>query len=264
MMSMCLTFSRTAPDQPVDQPIGEAGGDSRSAEIAANLAQVRERIARACATAGRDPALVTVVAVTKTFPAADVVRVVRLGVADIGENRDQEAAPKLAQVLAEMSTQGIRPRVHFVGRLQRNKARSVVRYADVVQSVDSARLATVLGTTVQQAGRHQPLDVLVQVSLDGDPSRGGVPESEVPAVAAAIAGQESLRLWGVMAVAPLSWQPRIAYRRLAEVSRRLRTDYPDATVISAGMSGDLDAALACGATHLRIGTALLGKRPPLR
>jgi PLP dependent protein len=251
-------------DDPRGDSRGDSRGDPRAVEIAANLARVRQHIAQACADVGRDPAQVTVVAVTKTFPAADVVRVLRLGIPDIGENRDQEAAPKLAEVLAKLSTQGVRPRVHFVGRLQRNKVSSVVRYADVVQSVDSVRLATALGTAAHRAGRERPLEVLVQVSLDGDPARGGAPETEVPAVAAAVAGQASLRLRGVMAVAPLSWQPRIAYRQLAEISRRLRTDHPDATIISAGMSGDLDAALACGATHLRLGTALLGKRPPLR
>jgi hypothetical protein len=231
---------------------------SRGAELAANLAQLRARISAACRAAGRDAAEVTLVAVTKTFPAADVVRLARLGVTDIGESRDQEAAPKFAEVAG----QGVWVRAHFVGRLQRNKARSVAGYADVVHSVDSVRLAAALGAAA--GDRDRPLDVLVQVSLDGDPSRGGAGADQVLQVAAAVVGTPPLRLRGVMAVAPLSWPPRVAYQRLVEVAGQLRAGHPDAVAISAGMSGDFEAAIACGATHLRIGSALLGNRPPLR
>lgn len=231
---------------------------SRETELAANLAQVRARISAACDAAGRDPTGVTLVAVTKTFPAADVVRLAHLGVTDIGENRDQEAAPKFAEV----ARQGVHVRAHFVGRLQRNKARSVAGYADVVHAVDSVRLAAALGGAA--GGRDRPLDALVQVSLDGDPSRGGAVEDQVLPVAAAVAGQPALRLRGVMAVAPLSWSPRVAYQRLAEIAGQVRAVHPEALVMSAGMSGDFAVAIACGATHLRIGSALLGNRPPLR
>lgn len=235
-----------------------ADGDARSAELADNLARLRVRIAEACARAGRDPSTVTLVAVTKTFPAADIVRLARLGVTDVGENRDQEARPKFA----EAERLGARVRRHFVGRLQRNKARSVAGYADVVHSVDSVRLATALGTAA--AGRDRPLEVLVQVSLDGDPARGGVVAEGVAEVAEAVAGHRMLRLAGVMAVAPLGWPPADAYARLADVAADLRARYPDARVISAGMSGDFEVALAHGATHIRLGSALLGKRPPVR
>ncbi|MDG4799625.1 YggS family pyridoxal phosphate-dependent enzyme [Micromonospora sp. WMMD980] len=236
----------------------------RRAELAAGLARVRARVADACAAAGRDPDEVTLVAVTKTYPAADVVALAGLGVTDVGENRDQEAAPKAAAVAGA----GAAPRWHFIGQLQRNKARSVVRYADVVQSVDSVRLAAALDAAASDV-RDRPLDVLVQVSIDGDPARGGAlpgmadPQRGLDRVAAAVAGTTGLRLAGLMAVAPLGWEPDRAFARLAEVAARLRADHPGATALSAGMSGDLESAIAHGATHVRVGSALLGMRPTL-
>ncbi len=227
--------------------------DPRTAEIAANLAAVRARIAAGCAAAGRDPATVTLVAVTKTFPVQDVRRLLALGVADIGENRDQEARVKAAAVPAA--------RWHFVGRLQRNKCRSVASYAVLVHSVDRPELVAALDAGARQTGRA-PLDVLVQVSLDADPARGGALPADVPRLAAAIAGTAGLRLAGAMAVAPFDADPLPAFGRLAEVAAELRRDHPDATILSAGMTGDLEAALRCGATHVRIGTALLGGRTP--
>ena len=225
---------------------------SRRDEIATNLAAVRARIERACADAGRDPDEVTLVAVTKTFPASDVRLLCELGVGDVGENRDQEARPK-HETCAELPL-----RWHFVGQLQRNKARSVASYADVVHSVDSVALAAALDRAASGHGRE--VVGLVQVSLDGDPGRGGVVPDEVEAVAAAVAGSSALRLGGVMAVAPLGADPDEAFARLAEVSTRLRRSHPAATVVSAGMSGDLDSAIRHGATHVRVGTALLGRR----
>jgi hypothetical protein len=231
---------------------------ARLSELTDNLARLRSRVAVACAAAGRDPDQVTIIAVTKNFPVADVLRLAYLGVRDIGENRDQEAQPKFVEV----ARREVWVRRHFVGRLQRNKARAVAGYADVVHSVDSVRLAAALGAAA--GDRDRPLDVLVQVSLDGDPSRGGAGADQVLQVAAAVVGTPPLRLRGVMAVAPLSWPPRVAYQRLVEVAGQLRAGHPDAVAISAGMSGDFEAAIACGATHLRIGSALLGNRPPLR
>ncbi|MFD6716211.1 alanine racemase [Micromonospora sp. TSRI0369] len=237
----------------------------RRAEIAAGLARVRARIDDACAAAGRQRDEVTLVAVTKTYPASDVVALAGLGVTDVGENRDQEAAGKAAAV----AESGEAPRWHFIGQLQRNKARSVVRYADVVQSVDSVRLAAALDAAAG-AVRDRPLDVLVQVSIDGDPARGGAlpgdadPQRGLDPVAAAVAGADALRLAGLMAVAPLGWEPDRAFARLAEVAARLRADHPGATVLSAGMSGDLESAIGHGATHVRVGSALLGMRPALR
>ena len=154
MTSTSPTSSRTVPE--------------RQAELATSLARLRTRIADACTAAGRDRADVTLVAVTKTYPVSDVLHLARLGVRDIGENRDQEAAPKAVAVAAE----GESVRWHFVGQLQRNKCRSVVGYADLVHSVDSVRLAGALGRAAQRY-REAPLDVLVQVSVDGDPERGG-------------------------------------------------------------------------------------------
>jgi pyridoxal phosphate enzyme (YggS family) len=238
----------------------------RRADLATGLARVRTRIADACAGAGRDRNEVTLVAVTKTYPASDVLHLAELGVRDIAENRDQEAAPKAAEVAAAR----VAVRWHFVGQLQRNKARSVVRYADLVHSVDGVRLA---GALAQAAARDRPapLDVLVQVSIDGDPERGGAvagpdaePDRQLDRVAEAVASAGSLRLRGLMAVAPLDWEPERAYARLAEVVARVRSRYPEATVVSAGMSADLEPAIAFGATHVRIGSALLGNRAALR
>jgi pyridoxal phosphate enzyme (YggS family) len=233
----------------------------RTEDIAAGLAGTRKRLAEACANAGREPDEVTLVAVTKTYPADDVLRLARLGVRDIGENRDQEAAGKAAEVAAA----GERVTWHFVGHLQRNKCRSVVTYVDVVHSVDSVRLAEALARAAAEHEREFPIGALVQVSIDGDESRGGVTAGDgFDRVAEAIAVAERLRLLGVMAVAPLDWRPEDAFARLREDSERLRRTYPEAVWISAGMSDDLEAAVAHGSTHVRIGSALLGKRAPLR
>lgn len=226
---------------------------NRRDELAANLAAVRERMADAARAAGRSPDELTLVAVTKTFPAEDVALLADLGVADVGENRAQEAAAKHEQV-------GTPLRWHFVGSLQRNKANLVASFADVVHSVDRPELVGAL-----DRARDVQLDVLVQVSLDGSPGRGGAPCDAAPALADRVAASERLRLRGVMAVAPLDEDPNRAFARLAEVAGRIRADHPQATWISAGMSGDLEAAVAAGATHVRIGTALLGRRsPPVR
>ncbi|MET7393219.1 YggS family pyridoxal phosphate-dependent enzyme [Dactylosporangium sp. NPDC005572] len=231
--------------------------DARSAEIGRNLAQVRERIAAACAAAGRSPDEVTLVAVTKTYPAQDVTRLVALGVHDVGENRDQEAAPK-AEAVADPAL-----RWHFVGQLQRNKARSVVRYASAVHSVDSLRLVDALVDAAVKAERPEPLDALVQVSLDDDEQRGGAVTGMVEQVAAAIAASPALRLRGVMAVAPLGWEADDAFARLAAIAGRIRQRFPGAGWISAGMSNDLESAILHGSTHVRVGSALLGNRTPL-
>lgn len=242
----------------------DTASQGRRAQLAANLARVRARIAAAATAAGRDSAGITMVAVTKTYPASDVVLLAGLGGTDVAENRDQEAAPKAAAVAAA----GVDVRWHFVGQLQRNKCRSVVGYADVVHSVDSVRLADALGDAARRR-RDRPLDVLVQVSIDGDPTRGGAvaggdADRDLDAVADAIARQELLRLVGVMAVAPLGWPPDVAFARLARLATSLRAAHPGAAAISAGMSGDLEAAIAHGATHVRIGSALLGMRNSLR
>jgi PLP dependent protein len=229
----------------------------RRAELAARLAEVTGRIDAACAAAGRDAGEITLIAVTKTRPATDVRLLSALGVTDFGENRDQEAAPKAA-ACADLPVTW-----HFVGQLQTNKAPSVVRYADVVHSVDRPRLVHALGAAARAAERV--LTCLVQVSLDGDPARGGAPAGRVPAVAEALEAADGLLLGGVMAVAPLGMRPAAAFAALRECSAMVRAVRPDAAIVSAGMSDDMEPAIESGATHLRIGTALLGaRRPPVR
>ena len=231
---------------------GGPAAASRRDEIAARLGEVHARIRSAMAAAGRtdEPALVVV---TKFFPATDVDLLADLGVTAIGENRDQEAAAKCAQ-LAHRD----RLTVHFIGQLQSNKAGSVARYADVVQSVDRAKVVRALDRGALQAGRR--LEVTVQVNLDEVQGRGGVAPGEAGSLADLVAGSEALTLRGVMAVAPLGGDPRAAFARLREVADGIRADHPGATWVSAGMSGDLEAAVAEGATHLRVGSAILGSR----
>jgi pyridoxal phosphate enzyme (YggS family) len=235
------------------------GPAQRRAELASSLHAVRARIAGACAQVGRDPAEVTLIAVTKTWPASDVTHLAALGVTDFGENRDAEAAEKAASV----GRGGLR--WHFVGQVQTNKARSVAAYADVVHSVDRSRLVRALATGAAEAGRT--LGVLLQVDLDpsgGGAARGGAAPSAVAELAAEVAGTASLELLGVMAVAPLGVPPEPAFARLAAISAALRSSYPAAAWISSGMSADLDAAVRTGATHVRVGSSLLGTRPPGR
>jgi PLP dependent protein len=241
-------------------------GEARRAELARGLAGIRARVSAACAAAGRDASELTLIAVTKTYPASDVVALAGLGLADFGENRDQEAAAKAADVGDEAITW------HFIGQLQTNKARSVASYASFVHSVDRVRLARALGSAARAAGRG--LTCLVQVSLDpadvagragngearDGQARGGVPPARMTEVAAAVEAEEGLTLGGLMAVAPLGADPAAAFAPLRQLSAEIRIVQPAATVISAGMSGDLEDAIVNGATHLRIGTALLGNR----
>jgi pyridoxal phosphate enzyme (YggS family) len=228
---------------------------SRERELAGGLAAVRSRVAAAAADAGRDVGGITLVVVTKTYPASDVRLLAGLGVADVGESRDQEAGPKAAECA------GLPLRWHFVGRLQSNKARSVASYADAVHSVDRSSLVAPLSRGAVETGRS--VGVFVQVSLDGDPARGGVVVQALPPLAEAVAGADGLELLGIMAVAPLGADPDAAFASLTGLSADLRAAHPDAWRISAGMSGDLEAAVRAGATHLRVGSAVLGQRPPL-
>jgi len=244
-------------------PGGPGPGDpGRRAGLAARLAATRSRIAAACAAAGRDPAELTLIAVTKTYPAADVLDLARLGLGDFGENRDQEAAPKAAAVAPVLADWGQPATWHFIGQLQSNKARSVVRYARFVHSVDRSRLVAQLGTAVRSMPDRADLVCLIQVSLDDDPSRGGVPPGQVRALAERIETEPGLALGGLMAVAPREADPVVAFAPLRQLSATIQSVRPSATMISAGMSGDLEAAVVNGATHLRIGTALLGNRNP--
>lgn len=238
----------------------------RRDELAANLDRVRSRIGAACRAAGRPEHEVTLVVVTKYFPGSDVETLAGLGVGDVGENRDQEAGPKVAG-LDPATRAGLT--VHFIGQLQTNKANHVTRYADVVQSVDRAKLVRALdrgtATALAEGARQAPLSVTLQVDLGlgTDQGRGGALPQEVPALARAVAEAEHLRLRGLMAVAPLGLDEdgtRAAFERLAALGEALRAEHPEATWLSAGMSGDLETAVTCGATHLRVGTAILGSR----
>lgn len=228
---------------------------TRADEVEASFARVRGRIAAACADAGRDPDEVTLVVVTKFFPASDVRILADLGVGDVGENRHQEAQAKAA----ECADLGLR--WHFIGGLQSNKAAAVASYADVVESLDRRKLVSGLDRGARERGAVA--DVLLQVSLDppGREGRSGADPADLADLAAAVEAAEGLRLRGLMAVAPLGEDPAAAFDRLAGVRADFVADHPDATWLSAGMSGDLEAAVQRGATHVRVGSAVLGTRP---
>ncbi|MFZ7087770.1 YggS family pyridoxal phosphate-dependent enzyme [Curtobacterium sp. RRHDQ10] len=225
--------------------------------LEARLASVRHGIADAARAAGRDPDELTLVVVTKFQPAALVRELAALGVTDVGENRHQEAEAKAA----ELDDLGLT--WHFIGQLQSKKARQVRRYAQVVQSLDRASVVDAFAPTEADPDPVM-IDGFVQVALSADPSRGGVQPDDVEALVERVLATGTIRLRGVMAVAPLGEDPRAAFARLRAVSERVRTIAPDATDISAGMSGDHAEAVAEGATHLRIGTAITGNRPPAR
>ena len=246
-------------EEPGARPSDSARAAERAAELAHNLAAVRARVAAACDAAGREPDEVRIVAVTKTYPASDVIHLYRAGQREFGENRDREAAAKADATRADLP--GLT--WHFIGQLQTNKVRSVLSYADVVHSVDRLKLVHALDDAAARAGRS-PL-CLVQVNLDPDAAgRGGAEPADVERIADAVAGSEALRLGGLMAVAPLGADPGAAFERLADIAAKVRGAHAEAVSLSAGMSGDLEAAVAAGATHVRIGSALLGARPPLR
>ncbi|MFF1690539.1 MULTISPECIES: YggS family pyridoxal phosphate-dependent enzyme [unclassified Streptomyces] len=235
----------------------------RKTQLAANLAQVEERITSACIASGRKREEVTLIVVTKTYPASDVRILSELGVRDVAENRDQDAAPKAAEC-ADLPL-----RWHFVGQLQTNKVRSVVGYADVVQSIDRPKLVTSLSTAAVRAERE--LGCLIQVALDAEENgrgeRGGVGLGGIEELAGLVADAPGLRLDGLMTVAPLTGpyadRQQAAFERLMDLSTDLRRAHPAANMVSAGMSADLEQAVAAGATHVRVGTAVLGVRPRL-
>ncbi|WP_328827725.1 YggS family pyridoxal phosphate-dependent enzyme [Nocardioides acrostichi] len=229
----------------------------REQELRSGLETVRARIERACAESAREPSEVGLVVVTKYFPASDVRLLAGLGVTDVAENRHQEAEAKAA----ECADLGLR--WHFVGGLQSNKATAVAGYADVVESVDRAKLVPRLDRAAAERGHA--LEILVQVSLDGPDAehRSGVDPAELLGLADRVAQAEHLELAGIMAVAPLGENPADAFARLREHRELLVSRHPAATRLSAGMSGDLEEAVAAGTTHVRVGSAILGPRPPV-
>lgn len=235
----------------------------RAAEISSALSSVRERLAAACAAAHRDNDAVTLLPVTKFFPASDVAILYGLGCREFGESREQEASGKVDELAGTLDSADVR--WHMIGHLQRNKAKSVVRWASSIHSVDSARLVNALQTAVARAVddgfRSSALDVILQVSLDGDVHRGGVERDDVSELADLVAGADNLRLSGLMAVPPLGADPDAAFADLQEIHDALVQQHPGATELSAGMTGDLEAAVRHGSTCVRVGTAILGSRP---
>ncbi|MSO26651.1 MAG: YggS family pyridoxal phosphate-dependent enzyme [Candidatus Nanopelagicales bacterium] len=229
----------------------------RKTQLAGNLAAVHARIDRACADAGRDRAGVRLVVVTKTFPASDVKLLAALGVRDVGENRDQEAKAKKA------ACEQLPLRWHLIGQLQRNKVNSVLQWADVVQTVDRPELAAALDGAAGRLGRR--LSVMLQVALDSpiQSARGGCAPAAASALAEYVLSLSHLDLCGVMGVAPIIGDPAAAFSRLVQAADAVRGLVPGADQISAGMSGDLEAAIAHGATQVRLGGAVLGNRPAL-
>jgi len=231
---------------------------ARRDQIAANLESVRGRIAAACAEAARPADDVRLVVVTKFFPASDVRILAELGVTDVGENRHQEAEAKAAEC-ADLDLAW-----HFIGGLQSNKAAAVAAYSSVVESVDRRKLVRPLSTGAHQ--RSHPVDVLLQVSLDppGASGRSGADPADLDELAAAVSEAGMLTLRGLMAVAPLGEDPAAAFARLADVRRGFLAAHPEAGWLSAGMSADLEHAIRAGATHVRVGSAVLGSRPQVQ
>lgn len=216
------------------------------------LFAVRAGIEEACRVAGRDVAEITLIAVTKFHPASLVAELAALGVADVGENRHQEAQEKAAE-LADLHLNW-----HFIGQLQTKKAKQAAQYASAIHSIDRARLIDSL------AGIDRTIDAFLQINLTDDPSRGGADPSEIESLTERILATDTLRLRGVMSVAPLEEPAAAAFERLAGYAERVRAIAPEATSISAGMTHDYAEAIAAGATHLRIGSAITGKRPEAR
>ena len=218
----------------------------RRSEIAGNLEAVREQISMAAEGAGRSVNEITLIAVTKTFPASDVEILMDLGVSDFGENRDSDAAPKAAAISGTW---------HFQGQIQSNKLKSITSWANVIHSLDEIRHFEV----IEKSAAH-PLDIFCQVSLDGSEGRGGVSEQKLYELAKEIEKSTTHRLQGLMAVAPLGVDPTVAFSKLSAIHKAFMADFPKANKLSAGMSGDFKEAIAHGATHIRIGSQILGSR----
>lgn len=228
---------------------------NRSDQLAENLSKINHQIESACQKANRSINEITVVAVTKFFPSNDVEILAQLGIKDVGENKDQEAKEKFRQVKSNLNW-------HFVGQLQTNKVKSVLQYADFVHSVDRLRLAKEIRRV--SINLDHSIKIFIQVDLGGDdPNRGGVDPAGLLELASEIAAGENLELAGLMAVAPLGEDAREAFARLSEIRREFLKEFPSATLLSIGMSEDFEIAIEFGATHLRIGSLLLGVRPTL-
>jgi pyridoxal phosphate enzyme (YggS family) len=220
---------------------------NRKIEIAKNLQDVKDRIHRAADLAGRDPAEIELIVVTKTFPITDIEILSELGEHNFGENRDQEAAPKAQEISATW---------HFQGQIQSNKIKSIGQWADVIHSISTAKEILKFA---QSPRSHQ---VFLQVSLDGELERGGADPSDLAELALLVNESNNLKLLGLMAVGPLGVDPEIAFADLAQIHQGFKAVFPNAKYLSAGMSGDFEAAILHGATHIRVGSSILGSRSP--
>lgn len=238
--------------------------------IASRYQATLDRIAEACQRAGRSREDVTLMVVTKFHPLDDVLELVRLGVRTFGENREQEARQKAHDLLERDAVEhvlaGTPAEWSMIGQLQRNKCNAVARWAHSVHSVDSVPLVKGLERGMQRAlddgsRENSQLGVYLQVSLDGDTARGGALESDIPELADLVDDSDHLVLRGLMSVPPLDADPSAAFAHLYDLSQQLRTNHPHATKISAGMTGDMEQAIAHGSTCVRVGTAILGPRP---
>lgn len=210
---------------------------NRAEELAANLAAVQTRIT--------NPE-VTLIVVTKTYPASDVQILKDLGVVNFGENRNEEGLEKSAAVAA---------RWHYQGEIQSRKLRDIAAWSSVIHSLDNVRHIAKLDSVAEKN-----LDVFLQLSLDGDPARGGAVEGSLSELADAVQSSQHLSLVGLMCVPPVSADPRTAFLKIADIHRRFTNKYPAAQSLSAGMSGDFEIAIDCGATHIRVGSSILGSR----
>ena len=220
---------------------------SRAAEISVNLQAITARIVSAAESAGRDPEEITLIAVTKTFPVSDVKILYELGIRDFGENRDQEGSVKFSELPGDSNW-------HFQGQIQSNKLKSIAAWADVIHSIDDISHARKLSSLVGAK------DIFVQVSLDGLPGRGGVNPEQLLDFLAEVTALANLKVRGLMAVAPLDEPPLEAFKRLKALSETVIKTHPNTWEISAGMSNDFEAAISQGATHIRIGSQILGVR----
>ena len=225
-------------------------------ELAQRYNQIVEQVASAAAASGKSASDITLVVVTKNHPPQLVFDLLALGARDFGENRDQEASPKAKEVLTSSSEA---MRWHFIGQLQTNKVRSVLEYADLIHSLDRESLLVELQKRTMD--RPQPLGVFIQVNLTEDPARGGVGVNDLEAFATRVLGSQGLRLEGLMGVGGLDKDPAVEFERLAGLSAKLQILAPEAKGLSMGMSSDFEVAIGYGATHLRIGSAITGKRP---
>ena len=220
---------------------------SRAAEISANLQAITARIVSAAESSGRDPEEITLIAVTKTFPVSDVKILYELGIRDFGENRDQEGSVKFSELPGDSNW-------HFQEQIQSNKLKSIAAWADVIHSIDDISHARKLSSLVGAK------DIFVQVSLDGLPGRGGVNPEQLLDFLAEVTALANLKVRGLMAVAPLDEPPLEAFKRLKTLSETVIKTHPNTWEISAGMSNDFEAAISQGATHIRIGSQILGVR----